>query len=85
MAPKPSRTIDNAVMRKKLNSPPSPTWTEPKSITGLPPAKVAVRPPKNSKIQSQPGIEGSTPRGIRAMRAAMITSTATAAMGTQPG
>ena len=50
-------------MRRKLNSPPSPTSTEPKSITGLPPAKVAVRPPRNSRIHSQPGIDGSTPRG----------------------
>ena len=54
-------------------------------MTGLPPANVAVRPPRNSRTHSQPGIDGSMPRGIRAISAAVNTRAATAPMGTQPG
>ena len=58
-----------------------PTQSEcrpsPRSMTGLPPANVAVAPPRNSKNHSQRGIDGSAPRGIRASRAVVSTSAAT--------
>ena len=42
-------------------------------MTGLPPAKAAVTPPSISRNHSQRGIDGRTPRGIRASRATAST------------
>ena len=54
-------------------------------MTGLPPANVAVTPPRISRIHSQRGIDGSAPRGIRASHAAVSSRAATIPIGTQPG
>lgn len=83
--PNPSSTIDNAVIRRKFSKPPRPSSTEPTPITGSPPANAAVTPPSTSSTHSQRGMVGNTPRGMRASLAAITMSSATAAIGTQPG
>jgi len=62
IAPRPSSTIDTAVMRRNASRPPNARCTEPISMTGLPPENVAVRPPRKISTQSQCGIDGNAPR-----------------------
>ena len=54
-------------------------------MTGLPPANVAVAPPRNSKIHSQRGIDGNAQRGMCASHAVVSIRAATKPIGTQPG
>ena len=84
-APRPSRTIDSTVIRRKLSSPPKPMLTDPTVITGSPPAKVAVTPPRSNRIHNHAGTDGRAPRVTPASRAVTSTSTATNAIGIQPG
>ena len=64
---------------QEVEQPAEPDLDRAKSMTGLPPANVAVAPPRNSRIHSQRGIDGSAPRGMRAIRAAVSTRAATSA------
>ena len=54
-------------------------------MNGAPPANDAVIPPMSTSSQRKTGIEGSTLRGMRAIRMATAISSATNAIGTQPG
>ena len=85
-APSPSSTIDSAVIRRKLSSPPSPTSIEPEVDDRAAAGEGGGQPRRRTAGSTASTESTAAPRAAPGPAArATSTSTPTAAIGTQPG